>query len=105
MLFSGPDFHDADRILQRNSILELDGVLATDARLDAAGLILDISEDLTRVKEPFPGTPLFQELGDFDFYVDQPVTLASLFVETSDRPARALFCLPFLAAFAVIIFV
>ena len=102
--FIGPDFDEADRILQRNSILELDGALAAEARLEAAGLILDISDGVARVEEPFPGTPLFQELGDFDFYADKPVTLEALFAETPDRPARALFYLPFLAAYAVIIF-
>tara|TARA_Y100000022_G_scaffold82342_1_gene70849 strand:- start:562 stop:936 length:375 start_codon:yes stop_codon:yes gene_type:complete len=102
--FIGPDFDEADRILQRNSILELDGALAAEARLEAAGLILDISDGVARVEEPFPGTPLFQELGDFDFYADKPVTLEALFAETADRPARALFYLPFLAAYAVIIF-
>jgi TRAP transporter 4TM/12TM fusion protein len=99
---SGPDFDDADRILQRNAILELDGALTADMRLEQAGLMLDISDGIALVGEPFPGMPLFQELGDFDFYADRPVTLDYLFVETPDRPARAFFYLPFLAVLLVI---
>ena len=99
---SGPDFDDADRILQRSAILELDGALTADMRLEQAGLMLDISDGIALVGEPFPGMPLFQELGDFDFYADRPVTLDYLFVETPDRPARAFFYLPFLAVLLVI---
>jgi hypothetical protein len=100
---SGPDFDDADRILQRNAILELDGALDAGARLEQAGLVLDISDGRAIVEEPFPGMPLFQELGDFDFYADRPVTLDYLFADTPDRPARALFYLPFLAVLFVIV--
>ena len=64
---SGLDFDDADRILQRNAILELDGALTADMRLEQAGLMLDISDAIAIFGEPFPGMPLFQEFGDFDF--------------------------------------
>ncbi len=64
---SEPDFDDADRILQRNAILELDGALTAVMRLEQAGLMLDISDGIAIVEEPFPGMPLFQEFGDFAF--------------------------------------
>ena len=110
---SGPDFDDADRILQRNAILELDGVLTVDMRLEQAGLMLDISDGIAIVGEPFPGMPLFQELGDFDFCADRPVTPDylfvetpdRLFVETPDRPAPAFFYLSFLAVLLVIVII
>ncbi len=98
----GLDFDDADRILQRNAILELDGALTADMRLEQAGLMLDISDGIAIVGEPSLGMLLFQELGNFDFYADRVVTVDYLFVETPDRAARAFFYLPFLAVLLVI---
>jgi hypothetical protein len=46
------------------------------------------------VEEPFPGTPLFQELQGFDFYADQPVTLDQVLVAVEGRPAREWVYLP-----------
>ena len=91
---SGPDFDDADRIVNRSLILELprDGD-ATD-RIEAAGLLLSVDDGIAVVEEPFPGTPLFQQLGGFDFYADQPVTLDMVLVEIPDRPSRNWFYLP-----------
>ena len=63
---SGPDFDDADRIVDRSVILELPADGAPLGRL-GAGLLLNIDEGVAAVDEPFPGTPLFQELKGFDF--------------------------------------
>lgn len=100
--FSGPDFDDASRIINRSAIIELAGALAPAERLRATGLILTANVDAAVVEEPFPGTPLFQDLSVFDFYAEQPVVLEAVYVETTGRPARAWFFVPGLAVLFVI---
>ena len=91
---SGPDFDDADRIVNRSLILELPSDGGATDRIEAAGLLLSVDDGIAVVEEPFPGTPLFQQLGGFDFYADQPVTLDMVLVEMPDRPSRNWFYLP-----------
>ena len=100
----GPDFDDPERLIDRNTILGLapgDGGLS---RLKAAGLSVDSKDKAMVVEEPFPGTPLFQELGVFDFYADTPVRLDAAFIELTDRPARNLFYIPPFAILFLIMF-
>ena len=94
---SGPDFDDADRIVNRSLILELQGDGAAADRIEAAGLLVTVDDGLAIVEEPFPGTPLFQQLGGFDFYADRQVTLDVVLVEIPDRPSRDWFYLPAIA--------
>lgn len=101
--FSGPDFDDADRIIDRNSIITLDGSVAANDRLAATGLMIELDEAGAVVEEPFPGSPLFQELSVFDFYADKPVLLNAVYIETPGRPARELFYGPPLLLLAFII--
>ena len=72
---SGPNLDDADRIVNRSLILELPRNGGTTNRIETAGLLLSVDDGLALVEEPFPSTPLFQQLGGFDFHADQPVTL------------------------------
>ena len=91
---SGPDFDDADRIVNRSLILELPSDGGAVDRIEAAGLLLSVDDGLAVVDEPFPGTPLFQQLGGFDFYADRQVTLDVVLVEIQGRPSRNWFYLP-----------
>ena len=91
---SGPDFDDADRIVDRSVILELPAEGGPLDRLEGAGLLVNIDEGVAAVDEPFPGTPLFQELKGFDFYADRPVTLDVVLIEVEGRPAREWAFLP-----------
>lgn len=91
---SGPDFDDADRIVNRSLILELPRGGAAADRIEAAGLLLSVDEERAVVEEPFPGTPLFQQLGGFDFYADRQVTLDLVLVEAPGRPSRNWVYLP-----------
>ncbi|MEK9552890.1 MAG: TRAP transporter permease [Alphaproteobacteria bacterium] len=91
---SGPDFDDADRIVDRSVILELPAAGAPLDRLEKAGLLMTIDDGVAVVEEPFPGTPLFQELKGFDFYADRPVTLDVVLIEIEGRPAREWAFLP-----------
>ena len=70
---------------------------ATDdtlAGMAEAGVVITLDGGRAIVAEPFPGTPLFQELQGFDFYADDPVTLETVLVEIADRPAREWVYLP-----------
>ena len=108
---AGPDFDDADRLIEKNAILTLPSTSTSSSslatvppfdRLREAGLVVIQQGDDIHVEDPFPGTPLFQVLQDFDFYADRPVRLDAIFIETSNRPAQELFYIP---AFLLLCFI
>ncbi|MEC8642489.1 MAG: DUF3394 domain-containing protein, partial [Pseudomonadota bacterium] len=92
--FVGPDFDDAGRMVTRNTIIQVPPTDDPLAGLADAGVVMTLDEGRAIVAEPFPGTPLFQELQGFDFYADDPVTLETVLVEIADRPAREWVYLP-----------
>ena len=101
---TGPDFDNEDRIISKNTILKLPIEGDAVSRLEQSGLIIIFDDKNVLVEEPFPGTPLFQELQEFDFYSDRLVTLDKLFVEKSDRPAKEFFYLPAIALLIIVIY-
>ena len=101
---TGPDFDNEDRIISKNTILKLPIEGDAVSRLEQSGLIIIFDDKNVLVEEPFPGTPLFQELQEFDFYSDRLVTLDKLFVEKSDRPAKEFFYLPAIALLMIVIY-
>ena len=101
---SGPDFDDVDKIINRNTILDLPAEGAASDRLNTAGLMIMVDGDTVTIDEPFPGTPLFQELQGFDFYADRPVTLDAVYLEVRDRPRQEFFYIPALLLLGVVIF-
>ncbi len=100
---SGPDFDDAEKIIEKNTILTMPIEGTAFDRLNASGLFIQSDGDIVQVEEPFPGTPLFQELSDFDFYADRPVQFDAVFIEIKDRPAKELFYMPALLLLGLII--
>ena len=92
--FVGPDFDDASRMVTRNTIIQVPPTDDAFAGLAEAGVVMTLEEGRAVVEEPFPGTPLFQELQGFDFYADQPVTLDKVLVVVEGRPAREWIYLP-----------
>ena len=78
---TGPDFDNEDRIISKNTILKLPIEGDAVSRLEQSGLIIIFDDKNVLVEEPFPGTPFFQELQEFDFYSDRLVTLDKLFVK------------------------
>ena len=92
--FVGPDFDDAGRMVTRNTIIQVPPTDDALAGLADAGVVMTLEGGRAVVGEPFPGTPLFQELQGFDFYADDPVTLDMVLVEITDRPAREWVYLP-----------
>jgi len=91
---SGPDFDDANKIMEKNTILTLPSQGTALDRLSMAGLLIQPNGETVQVEEPFPGTPLFQELSDFDFYADRSVQLDAAFIEIKTRPAQEWFYIP-----------
>jgi len=92
--FVGPDFDDAGRMVTRNTIIHVPQTDDALAGLADAGVVMTLEGGRAVVGEPFPGTPLFQELQGFDFYADDPVTLDMVLVEITGRPAREWAYLP-----------
>ena len=92
--FVGPDFDDASRMVTRNTIIRVPPTDDAFAGLAEAGVVMVLEDGRAVVGEPFPGTPLFQELQGFDFYADDPVTLDMVLVEITGRPAREWVYLP-----------
>ena len=90
----GPDFDHSDKIIEKISILELPETGDAQTRIAKAGLVVMAEDNFLKVEEPFPGTPLFQELQAFDFYAETPVYLEAVLVEKEDRPAQEIFYLP-----------
>ena len=72
-------------------------------RLDKVDLTLVFEDGVAYVEEPFPGTPLFQEMQTFDFYADTRVTLETVYLDTPDRMSRHIFYLPAIAMLMLII--
>lgn len=101
---TGPDFDNVDTIINKNTIVSLPAEGSAVERLRDAGLIINVMGDHVAVDEPFPGTPLFQELQNFDFYADQPVVLDAVLVEVRERPAKEWFYLPALLLLGGILF-
>ena len=99
----GPDFDDAEKIIEKNTILTMPVEGSAVDRLNISGLVIQPDDDIVHVEEPFPGTPLFQELSDFDFYADQSVQLYAAFIEIKNRPAQELFYVPALLLLGVIL--
>ena len=92
--FVGPDFDDAGRRVTRYTSMRVPPTDDALAGLADAGVVMTLEDGRAVVGEPFPGTPLFQELQGFDFYADDPVTLDMVLVEITDRPAREWAYLP-----------
>ncbi len=90
LVVSGPDF-DTSQIKQTTLVLEAGDQTGGDARLSAAGLTLMDEDGVTKMDEPFPGTPLFDKMSSFDFYGDNPVVIKSAKVKADQLPKELIF--------------
>ena len=74
------------------------------ARLEAAGLLVNVEDGLARVEEPFPQTPFFEDIGTlFDYYADDPVVVSDIKQDVSRLP-KEIFYLPALALLGLVFF-
>ncbi|WP_248304726.1 DUF3394 domain-containing protein [Breoghania sp. L-A4] len=100
---SGPDFDNPDATLETVIVIPLGEVDDGEARLQAAGISVDVADGAAVLEEPLPGSA-FDELGrNFDFYGDVPVVIASVGVENTERVWKEVFYLPALLLLGIVI--
>jgi len=90
MVVSGPDF-DTGEVKETTLVLPVGEEDGGDARLDALGLTLLDEDGLTKLEEPFPGTPYFETMSDFDFYADDPVQITNVKADADQLPKELIF--------------
>ena len=87
---SGPDF-DTGNSKEKTVVLTAGNEAGGEARLSALGLAVLDEDGVTKLDEPFPGTPYFEELGSFDFYGDDPVVIEKVEVKADQLPKELIF--------------
>ena len=103
LIISGPDF-DSGEIEKTTILVDLAAGADAAARLNAAGLTINLDGDKALIDEPFPGTPYFESLGKaFDYYADEPVQVAAVW-KPAERMPKEVFYIPaiLLLAFVVV---
>ncbi|MBX2824592.1 MAG: TRAP transporter permease [Gammaproteobacteria bacterium] len=100
---TGPDF-DTGEIASTTMLVPLGDALDDGAaRLESAGLTVNIEDDKALIDEPFPGTPFFESIGkSFDYYGDEPVRIGDIKLRTERLP-KEVFYLPALLLLALIV--
>ena len=102
LIVRGPDFDNPDEIADRTILVPLGPAGEGAARLDAAGLTVNEIDGRAVIDEPFAGTQFFQELGDYDFYGDEPVEIAVVQRE-AERWPKEIFYIPALLLLGLVI--
>ncbi|MGB0660353.1 MAG: TRAP transporter permease [Mangrovicoccus sp.] len=97
---SGPDFNTGN-LTQTTLIVTAEGANGAE-RIANSGMMLFPEGDIMKLDEPMFGTPLQESLGDFDFYADEPVQIASVQVPRNRLPAQ-IFYLPALLLLGLVI--
>ncbi len=82
---SGPDF-DTGSDKETTVVLTSGNEVGGEARLEAQGLTILDEDGVTKLDEPFPGTPFFEMLGGFDFYADNPVQITHAEIKADQLP-------------------
>ncbi|MGJ8528079.1 TRAP transporter permease [Maritalea sp.] len=101
IVVSGPDF-DTGEAKDVTVILPVTDEGDGATRLTGAGITTFPEGEIVKLDEPFPGTPYFEKLGGFDFYLDEPVEIKS--VQTAaDRMPKQIFYIPALLLLGLVI--
>ncbi len=90
IVVSGPDF-DTLEIKNTTLVLSIGDQASGDERLAALGLALLPSGDVMAMDEPLPGSEFSSQLGAFDFYYDDPVTVTVVKAPVKQLPKELLF--------------
>ena len=101
---SGPDFDNVDKTLSTTLQVPMGAAGSGIDRMEAAGLTVIVEDGVAKIDEPFPGTPFFQVMTNYDFYADDnPVR-----IETASLPAermpKEVFHIPALILLGIVIF-
>ncbi|MEP3430267.1 MAG: TRAP transporter permease [Roseibium sp.] len=87
---SGPDF-DTGNTVETTFILTPGSETGGEERLSAVGLTVLEEDGVLKLDEPFPGTPYFEQMSNFDFYSDQAVTVQTAQVKVSQLPKELIY--------------
>ncbi|WFE88270.1 TRAP transporter permease [Roseibium porphyridii] len=87
---SGPDF-DTGLTTATTLVLSPGSEDGGDARLSALGLTVLEEDGVLKLEEPFPGTPFFEAMSNFDFYADEPVIIDTAQIEVAQLPKELIF--------------
>ena len=90
LVVSGPDF-DSGEMRETHMTLTIAEGDDGAARLAERGLVVAPADGLLTVEEPFPGTPFFEKLADYDFYGDEPVRVVSALERVEGMPKELMF--------------
>ncbi len=102
LVVSGPDF-DTGLVKSTTVVLPIAGDGDGASRLSSAGLTVIVEGELVKLDEPFPGTPFFDKLSDFDFYADEPVVIKAV-QSPAERMPKELFYIPALFILFIVVF-
>jgi len=102
LVVSGPDY-DTGEIKETTLVMPIDSEGSSDERLMAFGMLLMEDDGAVNMDEPSFGSPFSSALGGFDFYGDDPVTIASVQAPSDQLPKELVF-LPALLFLALIAF-
>ncbi|MCF6302029.1 MAG: DUF3394 domain-containing protein, partial [Devosiaceae bacterium] len=102
LVVTGPDF-DTGQTKSTTVVLQVEGEADGAARLGAAGLTVISDQEVVKLDEPFPGTPYFNRLGDFDFYAEEAVVIEKVLSPASRMP-KQLFYIPAMLLLGIVIF-
>lgn len=103
VLIEGPDF---DTGQMRPTTVVIPAVAGDgETALADQGLTVFEEGDRLLLEEPFPGTPLFDQLGtEYDYYADNPVVISAVEVE-NERIAKEWFFIPALLLLAGVVMI
>ncbi|MCA0963355.1 TRAP transporter permease [Salipiger bermudensis] len=103
VLIEGPDF-DTGKVRPTTVVIP---AVAGDGETALADQGLTVFEEDGRLllDEPFPGTPLFDQIGtEYDYYADTPVVISAVEVE-NERMAKEWFFIPALLLLAGVVMI
>ncbi|KUJ81899.1 TRAP transporter permease [Ruegeria profundi] len=90
LVVSGPDF-DTLAMTDTTVIVAVGNEEGGEARVDAMGLLLLEEDGLIKLEEPMFGSPVADELGNFDYYGDEAVRLTSVSLPSSQPPKQMIY--------------
>ncbi len=102
MVASGPDF-DTGQVVDTTIVLTVGSEEGGEARVDAMGLMLLEEDGVVKLDEPMFGTPVADDLGNFDYHADEPVRISTVNLPSS-QPRKELIFIPALLLLGFIAF-
>ncbi|NOD33543.1 MULTISPECIES: TRAP transporter permease [unclassified Ruegeria] len=90
LVVSGPDF-DTLEMVDTTVVVTVGEEEGGAARVEAMGLLLFPEDGLVKLEEPLFGTPVADDLGNFDYYGDEAVRLTSVSLPSSQPPKQLIY--------------